>query len=121
VRLTVGDYLKVKTPAIGVLDIALEVIKWFNNHTGALSILRQQQQKQDGKVLALVRPAPTRWTAHYLSANRLLELERALRIIVLESKERLLVCAGKERAQTDKARTLIGHLETPQFWKSLAE
>ncbi|KAJ2994399.1 hypothetical protein NUW54_g7557 [Trametes sanguinea] len=34
IRLTVGDYLKAKTPMVAVIDITLEVIKWFNNHTG---------------------------------------------------------------------------------------
>lgn len=54
VRLVVGDYLKAKTPVVLVLDVALEVIKWFNNHSGVLAVLRQEQIRQYGRVLALI-------------------------------------------------------------------
>lgn len=121
VRLVVGDYLKAKTPVVSVLDVALEVIKWFNNHSGALAVLRQEQMRQYGRVLALIRPAPTRWTAHYLSASRLLEVEMAMRVCTVSSKAKLLVCAGRERAQVDKARELLEQIEQPIFWANLRE
>ncbi|KAI0366485.1 hypothetical protein BV20DRAFT_1095359, partial [Pilatotrama ljubarskyi] len=121
IRLTVGDYLKAKLPVVGVLDVALEVIKWFNNHTGALALLRQEQQRQYGRVLALFRPVPTRWTSHYLSGDRLIETEDAMRVCIVTSKAKLVTCAGKERSQVEKAKNLLGKLEEPLFWSLLRE
>ncbi|RDX44053.1 hypothetical protein OH76DRAFT_1360237, partial [Lentinus brumalis] len=121
VRLSVGDYLKVKTPAVAVLNLTLEVIEWFNNHTLALGLLRKQQLGQYGKILALIRPAPTCWTAHYHSSGCLLETEEAIRILILSSKSALVACAGKERAQKDKAQTLLSQIEHPQFWSLLRD
>lgn len=106
---------------MAVLNFAVEVIKWFNNHTRALGLLRQEQQKQYGKVLALLHPAATRWTAHYHSANCLLEVEQAVCVCVLSSKAVLIACVGKERAQVDKATQLLAQLERPEFWSHLAE
>jgi len=39
VNLIVGDIFKVKGAFIEIIDEALEVIKWFNNHSHALGIL----------------------------------------------------------------------------------
>ena len=109
-----------KTPLTAVLDVALEIIKWFNNHSGALAILQKQQQVQYGCVLALIRPAPTRWTAHYHSSNRLLQVEQAMRICVLNSKHELIAAGSKEAAQIEKSCGLLVQIEHPDFWTSLA-
>ncbi|KAI8977718.1 ribonuclease H-like domain-containing protein [Trametes punicea] len=121
IRLTVGDYLKEKLPVVDVLDVALEVIKWFNNHTGALALLRQEQQRQYGRVLSLFRPVPTRWTSHYLSGDRLIETEDAMRVCIVTSKAKLITCAGKEQSQVEKAKSLLDKLEEPSFWSLLRE
>ncbi|KAH9889016.1 ribonuclease H-like domain-containing protein [Cubamyces lactineus] len=121
IRLTVGDYLKLKTPAVSVLDTALEIIKWFNNHSGALALLRQEQMKRYGQVLSFPYGWVRRFTAHYISSDRLLELEHAFRSLVLDAKAKLVACAGKERAQIDKAKSLIEQLEQPAFWCHLRE
>ena len=106
---------------IETLDLALELIKWFNNHTRALGLLRQQQQQTDGRVLALIRPAPTRWTAIYLTISHLIEVEKAMRLLTLLHKRQLIACAGREAAQVEKITYLLDHMEKPEFWSQLRE
>ncbi|KAI0074473.1 hypothetical protein K474DRAFT_1532519 [Panus rudis PR-1116 ss-1] len=43
VNLVVGDYFKLDLPWLPDIDKATEVIKWFNNHSVALGLLRSQQ------------------------------------------------------------------------------
>ncbi|TBU52035.1 ribonuclease H-like domain-containing protein [Dichomitus squalens] len=122
VRLVLGDYLKSKTPSVAVLQLMLEAIKWFNTHSRALGLLKEHQRAQyNGRVLALLRPCDTRWTAHVLCAGRFLEIEKAIRICVLTSKDKLVACAGKEQALKDKAEALLSEIEQPAFWTKLAE
>ena len=113
--------MKVRTPAVAVLNLAMEVIQWFNNHSRALGLLHHQQMIYYGKTLALLRPALTRWTAHFSAAGRLLETQQALRVCILTSKPLLISLAGKERAQIEKAEKLLSQIEHPEFWQLLAQ
>ena len=57
--------------------------------------MREAMMTTLGKSLVLILPVLTRWTSHYLSVRRLLQVERALRIVVWQSRDRLIVAAGK--------------------------
>ncbi len=118
-RLSVGDYLKVKTPAVAVLEITSEAVNWFNNHSRALSILQQAQLRKYGQVLALLRPPATRWTGQYCMATRVLDVEKAFRSALVDSKDELIAAAGKEKVQIEKATHILDELERPEFWKLL--
>lgn len=80
INLVVGDILRLNLTFLEAVKHAKEVIKWFNIHRGALALLRAAQKfSYNGKLYALVLPAVTRWTAHYLSTVRLLKLKGAVK------------------------------------------
>lgn len=121
INLIVGDYFKIKGPLADVVALALEVVKWFNNHSRALGILRDEQVKRVGKYISLILPVLTRWTSHYLSTSRLLDLEYYFRSLVLDSEKRavLKLCAGAKQDQTAKAEKILKTIENVQFWGDL--
>ncbi|KAF8890190.1 hypothetical protein BD779DRAFT_1438833, partial [Infundibulicybe gibba] len=121
INLVVGDYFKLKTRFVKVVDDALEVVKWFNNHSRALGILKEAQRAQSQKVLGLVLPVITRWTSHYLSTRRLLELEYIFRLLALDRSQRaaLLLCAGTKADAKQKAEEIFTIIDRSDFWNDL--
>ena len=102
------------------MDQALEVVKWFNNHGRPLGMLREVQRDQyNGNVLTLILPALTRWTSHYLAATRLLDLEKAIRILVLTSRGRLVEAVGNKADAIRKANEIMDLISQPSFWENL--
>ncbi|KAG1796201.1 hypothetical protein EV424DRAFT_1334062 [Suillus variegatus] len=67
VNLVVSNIFKIQGLFSKIIDDALEVVKWFNNHSCALGILNAEQLKISLKVKSLVIPVLTCWTLHYLS------------------------------------------------------
>lgn len=102
---------------------ALEVVEWFNNHSRPLGILRAQQVKEVGKYKSLIMPVLTRWTSHYLSVSRLLELQYFFRALVLDPARRfaLRLCAGDKADQKRKADEILDTIERSSFWADLAK
>lgn len=83
INLVVGDMTRARNFK-GVLEDALEVVKWFNSHSRALGMLK--------------------WaTAEKLSVRRLLTLERPLRQLLLDKRAELERCAGAKRDAVEKA------------------
>ncbi|KAL6309074.1 hypothetical protein BKA93DRAFT_724479, partial [Sparassis latifolia] len=119
VNLVVGDIFKVKDLFVQWIDDAVEVVKWFNNHSRALGMLKDVQRMKLGKVLCLILPVLTRWTSHYLSVHRLLELEIAFKQLLLDSIPELVLCAGAKADAQRKAREIIAILERFDFWANL--
>lgn len=106
---------------VNVIDGALDVIKWFNNHSRALGLLNKVQSEREGKVLALTLPVLTRWTSHYLAIRRLLELEKAFKSLLLDHTDALVAAAGKRPDQTTKAQSVIDTIDSGNFWKDLRQ
>ncbi|OCH84208.1 hypothetical protein OBBRIDRAFT_741971, partial [Obba rivulosa] len=123
INLIVGDYLKLKGPHADVMDQALDVAKWFVHHSRALALLQQEQVSRhpDARPLTLVLPVITRWTAHYLTCTRLLELEVPMRKLVLEpmTRDAVLSCAGDKRDAKEKARVIVNLIGESSFWSQL--
>ncbi|KAF8989434.1 hypothetical protein BDQ17DRAFT_1477629, partial [Cyathus striatus] len=123
INLVVGDYFKLKMRFISVINDALEVCKWFNNHSRALGILRQQQSNScsSSKPATLILPVLTRWTSHYLSVSRLLDLETTLRQMILDHQvyENLLSCAGTRADAKERAADILCIIESADFWNEL--
>ncbi|KAI0060343.1 hypothetical protein BV25DRAFT_948780 [Artomyces pyxidatus] len=123
INLVVGEYLMLP----GFLDTinhAVEVVKWFNNHGTALAWFREEQvltYKGRSRPLALLLPAATRWTAHFHSITRLLELSEAMQTCCLRHREGLLVCAGKTADVRAKAQQILDIVRDDFFWKKLLE
>jgi hypothetical protein len=117
--LIVGDYFKSENAYVETIGDAMEVIKWFNNHTLANGLLKKEQEKQTGKVLSLLVACLTRWTSHYLSCNRLLALEKPLRSLALFNEEELVNAAGQKVEQQKVAEGIVRFLQSPPFWDKL--
>jgi hypothetical protein len=116
VNLIVGDVFKLQTDLVNVMDDALDVVKWFNSHSRALGILQAEQADRGEAMLCLILPALTRWTSHYLSARRLLQLRNHLQVIALRRREELRLVAGARREDTEKADRIIGLITQDAFW-----
>ena len=105
------------------MDRATEVVKWFNNHSLALGLLRQEQRlaHPSGRALNLILPGTTRWTSHFLCISRLLELEECLRVLPISSanQEILKRAAGPKRDAKAKADEVIKTILDLDFWPKL--
>lgn len=121
INLIVGDILKLKGFFIAIIDEALEVVKWFNSHSQALGLLQSVQLHKLGKILALILPVLTRWTSHYLSVCRLINLEVAFKQVLLDHTPELIVAAGPKRAAKEKAQEVLSILEGHGFWTKLKQ
>lgn len=118
INLVVGNMLKA-CDFIDVVESALEVVKWFNNHGLALAKLRGVCLQKLGKMLSLILPVITRWTSHYLCVRRLLRLEVVFGQLLLDSQDEILACAGRGEEATEKAREVVNTLRQPSFWARL--
>lgn len=119
VALLLGDYLKFERTSMQIVDQAIEIIKWFNNHSVALGLFRVEELQVLGKMLALLLPVVSRWTSHYVSVARLLEVQKPMRVCVLKSREALLTCAGTDANSAAKANEVLETVGRDQFWATL--
>jgi hypothetical protein len=120
-NLVVGDYLKLGVDSMHCVKQAVDVVNWFNNHSHALGLLRVEQEITYNKILALILPVITRWTAHYLSCRCLLDVELAIRACGIRHKETLISCAGNKADAKAKARSVIAITQDDVFWRQLAK
>ena len=102
-----------------IVDQALNIVKWFNNHGRALGLLHKHQAWRYATVLRLILPVLTRWTSHYLSATRLLEIELAVRVLVLGSRAILVDSVGKKADAIRKANEVLDIVLDSSFWDGL--
>jgi hypothetical protein len=116
INLIVGDYLGLKLPFLDCVPQALELIKWTRNHSRALGIVSREQFQTYNKILALILPVITRWTAHYLSLSRLLQVEAPLKASWMKYKQELIECAGPKADARAKAESIGAIVDDPQFW-----
>ena len=120
INLIVGDVLGVRGSVTEDINHALEVVKWFNNHSTALELLRQEQVLTfSGTAWALILPVITRWTAHYLAVTHLLKLKQPLQLCWTRNEERLMVCAGTKEELKEKARLIQEVVMDQSFWYQL--
>lgn len=103
------------------MNKASELIKWFNNHTFALGILRKEQEVRNQKPLALISTCLTRWTTHFLAANRLNTLKQSMCACVNYRREELITAGGEKEEQKDAAKQVITFIEDGTFWATLSE
>ncbi|KAH9961857.1 ribonuclease H-like domain-containing protein, partial [Lactifluus volemus] len=127
VNLMVGDYLKANPDLKDTVNKALEVMKWFNNHSLAHDWLMHQENPEKtyeqliGKppgthALTLFLPVVTRWLAYYLSLSRLLAVSPAMRSLCLRRHVDLARCAGAKAEDIRKANTILALVNDSEFW-----
>jgi hypothetical protein len=104
-------------------DHATELITWLRSKTQVLALLREVQARLgDDAVKAIIRAVLTRWTAHYQSYSRLLDL-RSVLVMVVEMDSRRVeqercVVAGDAKAKK-KANDMVALIRNDTFWRAL--
>lgn len=116
INLIVGDYLSLRLDFLTCVPKALLVIKWMNNHSRALGIFRREQLQTFNKILSLILPVITRWTAHYLSLRRLLDVEMPMKTSWMKYSQQMIECAGPKADVQQKARDIQAIVDDQQFW-----
>jgi hypothetical protein len=116
INLIVGDYLGLRSEFLTCVPKALLVVKWMNSHSRALGIFRREQLQTFSKSLSLILPVITRWTAHYLSLTRLLEVEIALKACWMKYGPQMIESAGPRSDMQQKACEIQEIVEDPHFW-----
>lgn len=120
VNLVVGDLFTLKLPMFRCIPDTIEIIKWFNNRSRAHGILGVEQRSiNNGKQLTLVLPVITRWTAHFCSLKRLMEVEVAIRACRIKYGAMLELCAGEKAEAKAKAATILNIVGNDQFWTNV--
>ncbi|KIM69305.1 hypothetical protein SCLCIDRAFT_78472, partial [Scleroderma citrinum Foug A] len=119
INLVVGDLFKLKSGYLTTIDKTTEVIKWFNNHSRALGLLRKEQLATYHKILALIQPVITRWTCHFLSTQCLLETSSALRSCCIKDKKLLEICGGDRQQEKARAHEIIKTVLDQNFWSDI--
>ncbi|KAJ7587830.1 ribonuclease H-like domain-containing protein [Mycena floridula] len=117
--LMTGNYLEIKTPYAYAMQMALDIVKWFNNHSKALDLLRKQLAFNIGKELQLFLPAATRWTAHYCSLYRTHQISPSIISCVVSHEQALLVAGGTKDDQMEISQTVLDNCQDKDFWNDL--
>lgn len=119
VNLVVGDLFKLKSMYLTTVDKAIEIIKWFNNHSHALGLLWKEQLTTYHKILALIQPVITRWTSHFLATRHLLEMSSALRSCCIKEEGLLETCGGDCQQDRFRACEIIKTVLDLDFWNDI--
>jgi hypothetical protein len=107
-NLVIGDFLSLKADFRRIIALALDIVKWFNNHSKALDLLcTEQKLTYQGQSWALILPVITRWTAHYLSLTCLLKMEAAIRTCCSCHKPALLELPGRAADAKEAAAVVL--------------
>ena len=123
INLVVGDYFKSDTSVLEFTDQATDLITWLRSKTQVLALLREVQARLgENAVKAVIRAVLTRWTAHYQSYSRLLDL-RSVLVMVVELDSRRLekdrcVVAGDTKGKK-KASDMVTLIRNDTFWRAL--
>ncbi|KII89273.1 hypothetical protein PLICRDRAFT_175485 [Plicaturopsis crispa FD-325 SS-3] len=123
INLIVGNYLTLDETFLKVVTLALDVVKWFNGHSRALGWFNAEQKltAEQKRILALLLPVITRWTAHYLCVSRLLRLSTPMKTCCLRHYDALLLCAGTKPHLKAEAKRIVDTVGESSFWVNLAK
>ncbi|EPQ58521.1 hypothetical protein GLOTRDRAFT_37090 [Gloeophyllum trabeum ATCC 11539] len=117
INLIVGDYFNASALFLDYTDKADQVIRWLRGQTFLLGLLREIQQCiWEGQTLAVIRAVITRWMAHFLAYQRLLELKSALELLV---EHPCLYASGTEQSHA-VTRKMVPIICDGLFWHHLA-
>lgn len=119
ISLILGDFVKINPKIKVLVDEVVEVVKWFINHSYALGVFNEEQQLMNKKVLALVIPIVTRWTAYFLSMDRLLDVWKPLQITSIRHDADLISSVGNKPKAKKKAQTVLARVRDDSWWKQL--
>lgn len=113
------DFVK-KNPNIKVIiDEVVEVVKWFLNHSYALGVFNDEQRIMNKKVLALIVPIVTCWTAYFLSMERLLDVWKPLQITAIKHEAELIDSVGHKPKTKEKAKQIMCCVRNDSWWTQI--
>ncbi|KAI0349246.1 hypothetical protein OH77DRAFT_1594337, partial [Trametes cingulata] len=122
-NLLAGDFLTFPVYS-DTISSALDIVRWFNNHSAALDLFNQEQTytyRDRPRPRALFLPAVTRWTTTSQTMTRLIDVKSALKTCVVRHREQLLEIGEKSQTANAKesARKVIASIEDEAFWSRL--
>jgi hypothetical protein len=115
-----GDYYKKNPKVVAIIDQAVEVIKWFNNHSFSLGKLSEEQIVTYKQAWALILPFISRWTFHFCSISWLLQVNKAMMLMVTQHCEQFLEYVGGTERRVETAEQVMDHVCDNNWWKELS-
>lgn len=82
-------------------------------------MLKKIREDGNKRYLTVIRPVLTRWTSHYHSLKRLIELKDAIKYLVADPTDQTIT--GSDRRSREKANAMTVIIRSEDFWKSIAE
>lgn len=106
-----------------ITNRATRLITWLRSKTLVLGLLRETRAEHGLSALAVLRAVITRWTAHYVSFRRLLELKASLQTVISADEmqpdaAKKLVVTGNAKAKR-KARRMVRIVQDSLFWHGI--
>lgn len=115
-----GDYYKTNPKVAMLVDAAVEVVRWFNNHSWCLEKLSEEQITTYQKSWALILPVITRWTSHFCSLSQLLQVNKALKLTATRHGEEFIEYVGHDAKKITKAKQVLNRVLDNNWWKELS-
>jgi hypothetical protein len=120
VPLMLGDYFRDNPKVSAIVDAAIEVVKWFNNHSFCLAHLNKEQMTTYQKNWALILPVITRWTSNFCALARLLQVNKAIKVTATRNREEFIDYVGSDASKVAKAERVLDRMVNDNWWKELA-
>jgi len=114
-----GDYYKLNPKVSMLVDAAIEVVKWFNNHSYCLGMLNAEQLTMYKKVWALILPVISWWTSHFCSMSCLPQVNKVVRLTATQHQDEFLDYVGKDAKKVAKAERVLDCVVDENWWKEL--
>ena len=116
-----GDYYKDNPNVAAIVDAAIEVVKWFNNHSFCLGLLNEEQMTTYKKIWALILLVITRWTsiANFCALSRLLQVNKAIKVTATRNRDELIEYVGGDAKKVAKAERVLNQVVDNSWWKEL--
>jgi hypothetical protein len=115
-----GDYYKDNPKVAAIVDAAIEIVKWFNNHSFCLGLLNEEQMTTYKKIWALILPVITRWTSNFCAVSRLLQVNKAIKVTATRNRDELIEYVGGDANKVAKAERVLDRVVDDSWWKELA-
>ena len=115
-----GDYYKDNPKVAAIVDTAIEVVKWFNNHSFCLGMLNEEQLTIYKKIWALILPVITRWTSNFCAVSWLLQVNKAIKVTATRNRDELIEYVGGDANKIKKAERVLDRVVDDSWWKELA-
>ena len=112
-----GDYYKDNPQVATIVDAAIEVVKWFNNHSFCLGLLNEEQMTTFKKIWALILPVIAWWTSNFCAISWIFQVNKATKLM---NSYELIEYVGSDVNKVAKAKRVLNCVVDDSWWKELA-